>query len=95
MYASYHIAKRYNIKHKDLPLKHSDVVYLKLEEEYKVWGIPKVKLGNQCVGPFRVLQRIGRLTYKLNLPSDWLIHPGLQTRRANRELLILGLGLEN
>ncbi len=27
------------------------------------------------MGPFRVLERIGRLAYRLEVPDDWVLHP--------------------
>lgn len=35
------------------------------------------KPGQQYAGCFRVLERIGRLAYKLDLPPSWRIHPGV------------------
>ena len=33
------------------------------------------ELTQQYVGPFQILKRVGRLTYKLEIPDDWLVHP--------------------
>ncbi|KAI2730630.1 hypothetical protein CBS147332_2482 [Penicillium roqueforti] len=33
------------------------------------------KLAQRFVGRFKVLERVGRLAYKLELPEDWAIHP--------------------
>jgi hypothetical protein len=38
-------------------------------------GIPKSKLGDQRVGPFEVVEKVGGLAYKLLLPLEWKIHP--------------------
>lgn len=37
-------------------------------------GITK-KLTQQYVGPFRVLEKVGQLAYKLDVPPDWKIYP--------------------
>lgn len=37
-------------------------------------GITK-KLTQQYVGPFLILERIGRLAYKLDITPDWRIYP--------------------
>lgn len=33
------------------------------------------KLAQQFVGPFRVIEKIGRLAYKLKISPNWNIHP--------------------
>ena len=48
--------------------------FLRLHKGYKVPGVHK-KLGQQRIGPFKVLQRVGRLAYKLELPPRYKIHP--------------------
>lgn len=47
---------------------------------YKGYSIPSSlrvtkKLTQQYVGPFQVLERVGRLAYKLDVPHDWRIYP--------------------
>jgi transposase InsO family protein len=74
-HATFHIAKNYNKKHKNLSLKVGDKVYLRLGSGYKVRGIPKAKLGAQRVGPFTILAKVGAQAYKLQFPDTWRIHP--------------------
>ncbi|ESK85495.1 hypothetical protein Moror_10113 [Moniliophthora roreri MCA 2997] len=53
------------------------------EEEQKVWleaknlatGYPSKKLAPKREGPFKVLKVLGPVTYKLDLPHQWKIHP--------------------
>jgi hypothetical protein len=52
-----------------------DKVYVRLGTGYKLRGIPKAKLGMQRVGPFSIIEKVGRLAYKLQLPEGWRIHP--------------------
>lgn len=33
------------------------------------------KPGQQYAGPFKVLRRVGRLAYELEIPVYWRIHP--------------------
>jgi hypothetical protein len=74
-HASFHISRQYNKKHKDKEFGEGSLVFLRLGGGYKLRGIPKLKLGMQRVGPFRVLKKVGRLAYELELPPTWRIHP--------------------
>ena len=47
---------------------------------HKGYDIPattllKKKLSQQYVGPFTVMEKIGRLAYRLNIPAHWRVHP--------------------
>ena len=33
------------------------------------------RLQRRFVGPFRVMERIGQAAYRLDIPSDWRVHP--------------------
>lgn len=74
-HASFLIAKQYNSKHKYMSFEKGDRVYLRLGNGYKLRGIPKSKLGDQRVGPFTILDKVGSLAYRLQLPEGWGIHP--------------------
>jgi hypothetical protein len=74
-HAAFHIARHYNRKHKDVEFQKGSMVFLRLGSGYKMRGVPKQKLGFQRVGPFRVVDKVGRLAYKLEFPDDWRIHP--------------------
>ncbi|OJD10675.1 hypothetical protein ACJ73_09724, partial [Blastomyces percursus] len=41
---------------------------------YQQRGILGRKLPQQRVGPFPVLERVGQLSYRIELPSHWRIH---------------------
>ena len=50
---------------------------LKLHKGYSIpssVGVTK-KLTQQYVGPFQIVERVGWLAYRLEVPSDWRIHP--------------------
>ena len=67
----------YDRKHQPMYLKVGDWVLLSLHKGYKIpstLGVIK-KLAQQYVGPFRVLERMGKLAYKLEVPEDWLVYP--------------------
>jgi len=36
---------------------------------------PTCKFSDKCLGPFKVLENVGELDYKLDLLSSWKIHP--------------------
>ena len=67
----------YDRKHQPMFLRVGDWALLRLHKGYKIpstLGVTK-KLTQQYVGPFQVLQRVGRLAYKLDIPDSWLVHP--------------------
>lgn len=71
--AKYH----YDRHHQPMFLKVGDYAYLRLHKGYNIpanLGITK-KLAQQYVGPFKVLERVGRLAYLLEVPEDWQMHP--------------------
>lgn len=51
------------------------MVLLNLHKGYKLPGGGNHKFTQQRVGPFKVLERIGNLAYRLELPPRWSIHP--------------------
>src|SRR5271169_1265237 len=65
-------------KHKPMTFKAGDKVYIKLahgiQPGYRITD-SSGKLHQLRVGPFEVMEPIGRLAYRLKLPSTWRIHP--------------------
>ena len=51
-----------------------DEVLLQLHRGYKLPGIVNRKIERQFVRLFKVIERIGRLAYRLELPPMWKIH---------------------
>lgn len=66
---------RYDKKHVALNLQEGAAVYLKLHHGYRIPGLVNRKLSQQRVGPFKILQKVGNLAYRLELPPTVKIHP--------------------
>ena len=65
----------YDRHHQPVFLSVGDWALLRLHKGYKIpstLGITK-KLTQQYVGPSQVLERVGRLAYKLDIPDSWLV----------------------
>jgi hypothetical protein len=71
-FAAMQIKKRYDQRHKPVHFSVADQVYLRLWKGYNIPANNLVsrKLGQQYVGPLRVLERISRLAYRLKLPPS-------------------------
>ncbi|KAI9156272.1 hypothetical protein LWI28_003427 [Acer negundo] len=69
--------KYYDQGRRDVSFELGDFVYLKLQL-YRHKSLNKkfdVKLSQRYYGPFKVLERIGEVAYKLELPSISRLHP--------------------
>jgi hypothetical protein len=64
----------YDAKHRLISFEVDKEVYLKLHKGYNLPGKPNAKLSEQCTGPFKVVKKIGRLAYELDLPPSWKVH---------------------
>jgi len=70
-------AKRYyDARHKPMFFKPGDRVLLRLHKGYNIPAAAVLgrKLGQQFSGPFRVLEQVGRLAYRLEFPPHFQIH---------------------
>ena len=65
--------KYYDQKHRDIHYEVGDLVLLSTRN-LKMKGTT-AKLQRRFVGPFKIIETIGRQAYKLLLPEDWKIHP--------------------
>ena len=55
----------------------NDFAFIRLHKGYNIpanLGITK-KLTQQYVGPFKILERVGRLAYRLDVFEDWKVYP--------------------
>lgn len=50
---------------------------LRLYKRYNISTMARItkKLIQQYVGPFHILEKVSQLTYRLDIPPDWQIHP--------------------
>ena len=64
----------YDKHHRPIEFQIGDDVFLKLHHGYSLPGVDNMKLSNQRAGPFQVLEKVGKLAYRLQLPAHWKIH---------------------
>jgi hypothetical protein len=67
----------YDRKHQAKDFEVGQEVMLRLHRGYSIPQVDVVgrKLGPQFAGPFKVIEKIGPLAYRLDLPPHWKIHP--------------------
>jgi hypothetical protein len=65
----------YDRNHQPKSFQVGDKVMLRLHRGYSIELPTNPKLSPQFVGPFQVLERVGRLAYRLAIPPHWRIHP--------------------
>lgn len=73
-FASLKIKEVYDSRHQAIFFKKEDLINLRLYREYRVLIITSKKIGPQLVRPFKILKRINRLIYRLELPANIRIH---------------------
>jgi hypothetical protein len=64
----------YDQKHRPLYLKVGDWVNIRLHKGYNIPAVKNKKLGEQYAGPVKVIERVGRLAYRLELPHAWKVY---------------------
>ena len=66
----------YDDKHKSIYMREKNYALIKLHHEYDIFStaVLEFKFNQQFVESFRVLKRVERLVYKLNLSAYWRIH---------------------
>lgn len=66
--------RQYDSKHKPMFFDVGDWALLRLHKGYNIPSAKSKKLSQQYVGPFQILERIGRLAYRLDIPDHWRVH---------------------
>ena len=74
VFATTKIKIYYDVKHTSILFNEDDYVYLRLNKNYKLSKRFNSKLSQQRCDFFKILRRVERLTYKLNLSSTWRVH---------------------
>jgi chromodomain-containing protein len=75
--AAVYMKERYDRTHTHKHFNVGDRVYVTLHKGYDIPDTKTLgpKLSRQRTGPFKILERVGRLAYRLELPLHWRIHP--------------------
>ncbi len=69
--------RHYDRRHQPMFLQAGEWAVVRLHRGYEIpstLGVTK-KLTDQYVGPFKVLEKVGNLAYRLEVPDHWKIHP--------------------
>ena len=76
-YAQLNQKFHYDRSHTPMFLKVGEWALIKFHKGYNIPSTAHItkKLTQQYVGPFQVLQKVGRLAYRLAIPDRWPIHP--------------------
>ena len=64
----------YDRKHESMFMKQEDVALIKLHKSYNISSAISKKYDQQFVESFSIIEKIDRLTYRLNISSNWSIH---------------------
>ena len=75
-FANINAKRHYDRRHTAMFMKVGDYANLRLHRGYILPAMKKnPKLSQQFIGPFKILRRVGRLAYELDIPPTWRIHP--------------------
>lgn len=67
-------ARYYDEKHTPKTFEVGDMVMLDTRD-FRIPGVSQNKIGPKRIGPFRILEKHGRLAYRIDLPPTYRIHP--------------------
>ncbi|KAL4567352.1 hypothetical protein LXL04_022935 [Taraxacum kok-saghyz] len=73
------MTKQANKKRQDKQFQVGEMVYLRLRNyrQHSVASRASQKLSKKFFGPYKILEKIGALTYRLQLPNHSRVHPVL------------------
>ena len=74
-FAQMHQKFHYDRRHQPMYLRKGDEAFIRLHHGYQIPSATSKKLSQQYVGPFRILERVGKQAYKLDIPVHWRVHP--------------------
>ena len=75
-FAQMHQKFHYDRRHQPMYFKKGDEAFIRLHHGYQIPSATSRKLSQQYVGPFRILERVGKQAYKLSLPlTDFPLLP--------------------
>jgi hypothetical protein len=69
------LMKKFFDWHRNQAIEYSSGSKVWLESVNLQTGRPSRKLSDKRVGPFEVLEKVGRAAYRLKVPSHWKVHP--------------------
>jgi hypothetical protein len=80
--------KQANSKRSEREFAEGDMVFLKLQPHIQSFVAPRSnhKLTFRYYGPFKILQRVEAVAYKLQLPPEDKIHPVVQVSQLKQHL---------
>ena len=71
----------YNTRHRPMEYQENNLIYINLHQGYALPGRPPRKISQQRTGPYKIKKRVGQLTYEINLPNYWGIHPVINVQQ--------------
>jgi hypothetical protein len=88
MCAQQRMKNQADLKHSEREFVEGDMIYLKLQPHIQSSVAPRSnhKLTFRYHGPFKILQRVGAVAYKLQLPHEAKIHPVVHVPQLKRHL---------
>ena len=88
IFAQARMAIYYDRKHTPITFEPGDKVFITIatgiQPGYRLPNNVSTKLSERRIGPFTVLDTVGRLAYKLDIPKSWNIHPVISVVHLER-----------